>query len=300
MRPVITVKHADPMHRAVIDNRNVACACRVLSPARDLAYSLACFLAAAMSLLPADTAHAAPRLPEIVGAHYAQPVERYGHFAAGRPHEYAQLQVHTADGAALTLTLPEDEVFEDVQPRLLRLEPQGATQLIVIVASRQAGARLALIELGPAGLAVAAQSAPIGTPRRWLNPVGAADLDGDGVAEIAAVITPHIGGTLKVYRRVDAELRELAALKGFSNHVYGSAELGLSTFVPAGAENHVLLPDDSRRVLRRVALRGGALVEIARCALQAPLTGALRVGAAGEILAETADGPQTLAAEACR
>ena len=36
---------------------------------------------------------------------------------------------------------------------------------------------------------------------RWLNPVGVPDLDGEERAEIAAVITPHIGGTLKVYRR---------------------------------------------------------------------------------------------------
>ena len=31
----------------------------------------------------------------------------------------------------------------------------------------------------------------IGTPRRWLAPVGVADLDGDGRAEIAYVETPH-------------------------------------------------------------------------------------------------------------
>ncbi|PMR68583.1 hypothetical protein CR158_22340 [Halomonas heilongjiangensis] len=38
-------------------------------------------------------------------------------------------------------------------------------------------------------------------PNRWLNPVGVADLSGNGEAEIAAVTTPHIGGVLRVYRR---------------------------------------------------------------------------------------------------
>jgi hypothetical protein len=66
-----------------------------------------------------------------------------------------------------------------------------------------------------------AQSAPIGAPNRWLNPVGVADLDGDGVAEIAAVTTPHIGGVLRIYRRTGEVLAEVTSLAGFSNHEYG-------------------------------------------------------------------------------
>ena len=37
----------------------------------------------------------------IAGAGYATPVERYGHFALGRPHEYARLTVTTDRGRKL-------------------------------------------------------------------------------------------------------------------------------------------------------------------------------------------------------
>jgi len=112
---------------------------------------------------------------------------------------------------------------------------------------------------------------------RWLNPVGVADLDGDGRAEIAAVITPHIGGTLKVYRREGAALVEIAALGGFSNHIYGTPELALSLTLALtpGGKTRLLVPDTARRNLRVIALELGKLVETARCPLRAPLTTAI-------------------------
>ena len=137
----------------------------------------------------------------ITAARYATPVERYGHFALGRPHEYGRLLATTSTGRTLAMVLPADEVFEDLVPRRVRLAPDEPEELLAIVSRRDAGSRLVLIGMNAAGLTISAQSRAIGTPMRWLNPVGVADLDGDGHAEIAAVITPHIGGTLKVYRR---------------------------------------------------------------------------------------------------
>ena len=90
---------------------------------------------------------------------------------------------------------------------------------------------------------------------RWPNPVGVADLDGDRRAEIAAVIPPHIGGTLKVYRKQDSALTEISTLEGFSNHVYRTRELGLSLpFVVAG-KTRLLVPDSTRQQLRIVGWR---------------------------------------------
>jgi hypothetical protein len=114
-------------------------------------------------------------------------------------------------------------VFEDLEPRLVRLAAGEPNEVLAIVSQRDSGSRLVLIRLIDGRLEISTESPAIGTPNRWLNPVGIADLDGDGRAEIAAVVTPHIGGTLKVFRRSGSKLVEIAALAGFSNHVYGTS-----------------------------------------------------------------------------
>ena len=236
----------------------------------------------------------------IIDARYTTPVDRYGHFALGRPHEYARLTATTDTGRTLALQLPEDEVFEDLAPRLVRLAPDEPAELLAIVSRRDSGARLVMIRLSGDSLAISAQSPAIGTPMRWLNPVGVADLDGDGRAEIAAVITPHIGGTLKVYRRRGGELVEIAALAGFSNHVYGSSELALSAPVSIAGRMHLLVPDATRRHLRIIALERGLLVETGRCALSAPVTGAIKQISPHEISVGALSSRQVIVPGDCR
>lgn len=236
----------------------------------------------------------------LVKARYADPVERYGHFALGRPHEYARVIATTDEGRTLELQLPEEEVFEDLAPRLVRLAPGESVEILTIVSRRDSGSRLVMIELGRMGLAIGAQSRAIGMPKRWLNPVGVADLDGVGRAEIAAVIAPHIGGTLKVYRRKGGRLVEIAALDGFSNHVYGTPELGLSAPVSIAGRSRLLVPDAARLHLRVVALERGRLVETGRCALPVPLTGAIRLISPREISLGLAEMRQVIALDECR
>lgn len=208
----------------------------------------------------------------ITGAHYTTPSTRYGHFALGQPHEYSRLTASTDSGSKLVFQLPDNEVFEDLAPRIVQLAADAPTELLAVVSRQGVGSRMMLIGLRAGRLEATAQSPAIGTPMRWLNPVAVADLDGDGQAEIAAVITPHIGGTLKAYKRRGAELVEVAALVGFSNHVYGSAELGLSAAIPIAGTMHLLVPDTTRMNIRIVSLKRGRLVETGRCALQTPLT----------------------------
>ena len=250
---------------------------------------------AALAAIAAATASA----DTVTAARYADPVERYGHFALGRPHEYARLIASTRSGVELALELPQSDVFEDLAPRLVRLGASGPVAILAIVSGRDSGSRLALIELRGDRLEIGAQSAAIGTPKRWLNPVGIADLDGDGDAQIAAVITPHIGGTLKVYRRSGRELVEIAALAGFSNHVYGTTELGLSAPVSIAGRMRLLVPDASRERLRLIALERGRLVEVGSCALRAPLTGAIRQLSADAVSVGLQTGRQTIELRHC-
>jgi len=235
----------------------------------------------------------------IASAHYTNPVERYGHFALGRPHEYARLNVTTDAGRTVVLQLPDDEVFEDLAPRIVRLAADDRHAILSIVSNRNSGARLAFIRLRNDALVISAQSAPIGSPMRWLNPVGVADLDGDGHAEIAAVITPHIGGTLKVYRQSGGALIEIAALPGFSNHVYRSSELALSMPVSIEGRMHLLVPDITRRHLRIIALNDKALTEVGRCALAAPITDAITMISPRELSIGAAAGEQIIVPGNC-
>lgn len=235
----------------------------------------------------------------ITGAQYAVPVDRYGHFALGQPHEYARLTVTTDSGRRLELLLPEDEVFEDLAPRLVRLAIGEPAEVLAIVSRPDNGSRLVMIRLSGDRLEVSAESPAIGTPRRWLNPVGVADLDGDGRAEIAMVTTPHIGGTLRVYRKNGKKLVEIAALAGFSNHVYGTTELGLSVPVSIGGRMRLLVPDATRLHLRITGLEGDRLVEVGRCALPAPVTGAIRVVSPSEVSVGLATGRRTIVLDDC-
>ncbi|MBK8118844.1 MAG: hypothetical protein IPK39_06175 [Sulfuritalea sp.] len=146
---------------------------------------------------------------------------------------------------------------------------------------------------------MSAESRSIGTPKRWLNPVGVADLDLDGRAEIAAVTTQHIGGTLKVYRRNGSKLVEIAALAGFSNHIYGTSELGLSAPVLIGGQLHLLVPDETRRQLRLIAWERGALNEVGQCAIPTPVTGAIRVVSPSVVLIGLASGEQRIVLNDC-
>jgi len=82
----------------------------------------------------------------LANAHYANPVERYGHFALGKPHEYASLIATTRSGRRLTLQLPDDEVFEDLVPRIVKLAANGPQAILAIVSQRDSGARLVLIQ----------------------------------------------------------------------------------------------------------------------------------------------------------
>lgn len=219
----------------------------------------------------------------IVLASYSSPVDRYGHFALGRPHEYSRVEVTSDTGQTISFTLPAHEVFEDLSPRIVKLAENEPAELLTIVSAHDTGSRLMMFRLRNGALEMSAQSAAIGTPNRWLNPVGVADLDGDGQAEISAVITPHIGGILKVYRRQGQNLIEISSLSGFSNHAYRTAELALSTPIMINGKMRLMVPDSTRQRIRFVALEEDQLVEIGQCSLPSQVTGPVKVLTPSEV-----------------
>ena len=89
---------------------------------------------------------------EIVQTSYSNPVDRYGHFALGRPHEYSRVNVTTDTGHTLSFTLPENEVFEDLSPRIVRLAANEPEEILTIVSARDSGSRLMMFRLSNGGL----------------------------------------------------------------------------------------------------------------------------------------------------
>lgn len=160
---------------------------------------------------------AGPARAEITRARFAAPTTRYGHGVLGDAVEYGALDLFLSNGRTRRITLPETRVFEDLTPRLDDLDGDGAPEVLVVESDLDRGARLSIYD--ETGLIAATPF--IGTPFRWLAPLGAADLDGDGFAEIAYVDRPHLAKTLRIWRFRDGRLEQVATLGGLTNHRIG-------------------------------------------------------------------------------
>ena len=154
---------------------------------------------------------------DIVSATYTQPTTRYAHGVLGDDIEYGAVLVSLSDGSSISIVLPETRVFEDLAPRLVDVDLDGAPEIVTVESSSTQGARLSIYDEN--GLVAATPY--IGRSNRWLAPIGAADLDGDGLIEVAYIDRPHLAKTLRVWRYKDGDLTEVFAKSGFSNHRIG-------------------------------------------------------------------------------
>ncbi|MDD9740366.1 MULTISPECIES: FG-GAP repeat domain-containing protein [Marinovum] len=191
-------------------------------------------------------------------ASYGAPTDRYPHGVLGDDLEWGSLQV-TCGGSRHSVDLPEALVFEDVAPRLAQLDGQGPPEVIVVESHRDRGARLAIWGLDDGALQRRAATPFIGTRFRWLAPLGAADLDGDGRMEIAYVDRPHLARVLRVWRYEAGDgLREVAQLQGLSNHRIGAPDIA-GGIRDCGQGPEMILADAQWRRLVAVTLNDGTL-----------------------------------------
>lgn len=188
----------------------------------------------------------------------AAPTKRYRHGVLGDGIEAGSLVYETKSGATRTLTLSEDAVFEDRYPRFADMDGDGDQEILVVKAYENAGGALVLIDPSRDPLAITAEAPAIGTPNRWLNPVGMGDVDGDGRMEVLVVITPHIGGTLTAYEWKGDRLVKDHAIYGFSNHAIGARELALSAVEDLDGDGvaEAIVPSASRRIMTVVRFDG--------------------------------------------
>lgn len=201
---------------------------------------------------------------EIVGARYADETGRYAHGVLGDAIEYESLVVTLAEGREHRARYRTSMVFEDVAPRLVDLDGDGAPEVITVESHESQGARLAVWGWKDDALTPLAATPFIGTRHRWLAPVGegAVDLDGDGVMEIVYVDRPHLAKTLRVWRYAPGpdgvDLTEVAAMGQLTNHRIGEDHIsgGIRT---CGRRPELILADARWETIQAVWLRDGAL-----------------------------------------
>jgi len=165
--------------------------------------------------------------PQVISAEFGDPTDRYNHAVLGPNAEWGTLVIRldtcptcaVLKSQGVVVKLPENRVFEDLVPRLIDLDGDMAPEVVVIESDNDKGARLAIY--GSNGFITATPF--IGTSFRWLAPIGAADLNGDGLTEIAYIDRPHLAKTLRVWQYNKGTLNEIAAMKGLTNHRIGEA-----------------------------------------------------------------------------
>lgn len=173
---------------------------------------------------------AAPVTAGVVSAEFSAPTTRYAHGILGDEIEYGAMVLQyrnnrsqfTKQDAVLrrgsvTIRLPLDHVFEDIAPRLIDIDNDGDFEVMVVETDVAKGAQLAIYdETGKI-----AETPHIGRTHRWLAPIGAADLDGDGLVEIAYIDRPHLARLLKIWRFENGKLTLVTERGGLTNHQIG-------------------------------------------------------------------------------
>jgi len=137
------------------------------------------------------------------------------------------------DCDAFKVWVGEGHVFEDTAPRITDMDGDGLRDLIVVRSSLIQGAQLVVYEEPrdpfenplPDTLNLVAATPYIGQANRWLAPIGAADLDGDGTMEIAYIDRPHLAKTLRIVSIQGDLLAEEIAAAGFTNHRIGERDI---------------------------------------------------------------------------
>ena len=181
----------------------------------------------------------------------SDPTDRYDHGVLGDRLEAGAVVAMTADRRELVFSLDGGSVFEDRFPRLVDITGDGRREILLVRSYLDRGAALIVLGAIDNRLQVLAETPPIGKAHRWLNPAGVADFDGDGRPEIAYIVTPHIGGVLKIIEWTADGWRTEFSRRGYANHVLGSRALRLSAVMDYdgdGVEDLVVPTQDRRRL----------------------------------------------------
>ncbi len=201
-------------------------------------------------------------------ARLISPTTRYQHAVLGDAIEASGIIIER-HGRPHVYHLNEDAVFEDRRARLWDLNGDGVPKVVVVKSYLDRGAALAVFSITEKGIEALAESPAIGTRYRWLNPIGAEDFSGNGDRLIAAVITPHLSGSLRFYKLSGNALAEVARIDGYTNHILGSRDLDLARVITREGKPMIVIPTLDRRSLALLSFQGGTARVVARQAAPA-------------------------------
>mgnify|MGYP003137450328 CR=1 FL=1 len=195
----------------------------------------------------------------ISAARFEVPDDSYPHRIMGTIPERRVLAVRDAAGREMRLDLRDgpdpDHVFEDIAPRVVDADGDGQNDVVLVESSPREGAQLAIYTLRRGDLVKSAATPHIGTRFRWLAPAAIADLNGDGVTDIAYVETPHLGKTLRVWSWAPGGLTQIAHLRGLTNHRIGD-EVIWGGLRDCGQGPEIVLADAGFETLVAVGFKG--------------------------------------------
>jgi hypothetical protein len=211
--------------------------------------------------------------PGLTAARFAERADVYPHMIMGRILPALALDLQDDRGRTHRVDLRTGpnptHVFEDIAPRLVDADGDGQTDVVVVETDPAQGAQLAIYSLRQ-GRVVKAHATPhIGQPFRWLAPVAVADLDGDGITDIALVDRPHLARELVVWTFAPGGLTVKARLPGVTNHRIGD-EFIAGGLRDCGSGPELVLADARWSRVLAVAFRDGALVARDAGRLDAP------------------------------
>ncbi|HET8576295.1 MAG TPA: FG-GAP-like repeat-containing protein [Methylomirabilota bacterium] len=204
-----------------------------------------------------------------------EPTDRYAHGILGDRLEAGSVTVIGLAAYSLELksrySLPAPAVFEDLVPILA---PNSGPLPTILLSRSAPGQGTSPVALGwrEGGLVLLAEGPGQGHSHRWVHVIGAADLSGTGASEVAAVVTPHIGGVLTAYRKVGAALVRIARAPGYSSHAIGSRNLeqALIADLDGNGVPEIVVPRHGREAIAGVELQGDRFVERYALELRGP------------------------------
>jgi hypothetical protein len=189
-------------------------------------------------------------------ARFVGPTRQYRHAVLGDDVEWNGLLLVSPAKLKKFLIGLTNEVFEDVQPRLADIDGDGEPEVVVVQSHPEKGAQLAIYKQSGEKIA----TPYIGTPYRWLAPIGVADFNGDGDMDVAYVDRPHLAKTLRVWTYRDRRLTEIASIKGVTNHSIGEDFITSSIRICDG-RSEMVLNDTQRKNIVAVFFENGTLTQ---------------------------------------